>query len=47
MVKLTVMHETDDAAGLVLSMVSTGWPKVLAALKTLLETGRAPSESAA
>ena len=47
MVKLIVMHEMDDADGLVLSMVSTGWPKVLAALKTLLETGRAPSESAA
>jgi uncharacterized protein YndB with AHSA1/START domain len=47
MVKLTVMHETADPDGLVLSLVSGGWPQVLAALKTLLETGRAPSESAA
>ena len=47
MVKLTVMHETADPDGLVLSMVSSGWPQVLAALKTLLETGRAPSESVA
>jgi hypothetical protein len=27
--------------------VSGGWPSVLAALKTLMETGRAPSEPAA
>ena len=47
MVKLTVIHETADPDGLVLSMVSGGWPQVLAALKTLLETGRAPSEPAA
>jgi DNA-binding transcriptional ArsR family regulator/uncharacterized protein YndB with AHSA1/START domain len=47
MVKLTVIHETAEPGGLVLSMVSNGWPQVLAALKTLLETGRAPSESAA
>ena len=47
MVKLTVIHETAESGGLVLPMVSNGWPQVLAALKTLLETGRAPSESAA
>ena len=29
------------------TLVSGGWPQVLAALKTLLETGRAPSEPAA
>ena len=42
MVKLTVIHETAEPDSLVLSMVSGGWPQVLAALKTLLETGRAP-----
>jgi len=47
MVKLTVIHETADPDSLVLSAVSGGWPQVLAALKTLLETGRAPAESAA
>lgn len=47
MVRLTVMHETAEPDSLVLSMVSGGWPSVLAALKTLLETGRAPAEAAA
>jgi DNA-binding transcriptional ArsR family regulator/uncharacterized protein YndB with AHSA1/START domain len=47
MVKLTVIHETAQPDSVVLSLVSGGWPQVLAALKTLLETGRAPSESAA
>lgn len=46
MVKLTVMHEAAEPDSTVLSMVSGGWPEVLAALKTLLETGRAPSEHA-
>jgi DNA-binding transcriptional ArsR family regulator/uncharacterized protein YndB with AHSA1/START domain len=44
MVKLTVIHETADRDSTVLSLVSGGWPQVLAGLKTLLETGRAPSE---
>jgi DNA-binding transcriptional ArsR family regulator/uncharacterized protein YndB with AHSA1/START domain len=47
MVKLTVTHETADADSVILSLVSGGWPSVLAALKTLMETGRAPSEPAA
>jgi uncharacterized protein YndB with AHSA1/START domain/DNA-binding transcriptional ArsR family regulator len=47
MVKLTVIHETADPDSYVLSLVSGGWPQVLAALKTLLETGRAPAEPAA
>jgi len=47
MVKLTVLHETAEPDSLTLSMVSGGWPQVLAALKTLLEKGRAPSETAA
>jgi DNA-binding transcriptional ArsR family regulator/uncharacterized protein YndB with AHSA1/START domain len=45
MVKLTVVHETAEPDGAVLHAVSAGWPQVLSALKTLLETGRAPSES--
>jgi DNA-binding transcriptional ArsR family regulator/uncharacterized protein YndB with AHSA1/START domain len=47
MVKLTVIHETSDPDSAVLTAVRGGWPQVLAALKTLLETGRAPTESAA
>jgi DNA-binding transcriptional ArsR family regulator/uncharacterized protein YndB with AHSA1/START domain len=43
-VKLTVTHETSQPDSLVLSKVSGGWPMVLAALKTLLETGTAPDE---
>jgi DNA-binding transcriptional ArsR family regulator/uncharacterized protein YndB with AHSA1/START domain len=43
MVKLTVMHEAEPGST-ILGMVSNGWPSVLAALKTTLETGRAPSE---
>ena len=38
-VKLTVLHDTEDPEGLVTSMVSAGWPRVLSDLKTLLETG--------
>ena len=47
MVKLTVVHEAAEPDGLVLGMVSDGWPSVLSALKTMLETGRAPDEPAA
>src|SRR5262245_50417907 len=36
LVKLTVVH---DADGVVASMVSQGWPRILSNLKTLLETG--------
>ena len=43
MVQLTVVHEAPRRNSLVLELVSSGWPQVLAALKTLLETGRAPS----
>ncbi len=46
-VKLTVIHEAVNENDTVLSMVSNGWPQVLASLKTLLETGRAPDEPAA
>lgn len=43
MVKLTVMHDGEPDST-ILGMVSNGWPSVLAALKTTLETGRAPNE---
>jgi uncharacterized protein YndB with AHSA1/START domain/DNA-binding transcriptional ArsR family regulator len=38
-VKLTVLHDTADPDSLVTSMISSGWPRVLSDLKTLLETG--------
>ena len=38
-VKLTVIHDDLVSGGLTGSMISNGWPRVLANLKTLLETG--------
>lgn len=38
-VKLTVVHDGFDPGSAVLRGVSSGWPAVLASLKTLLETG--------
>ena len=38
-VKLTVIHDDLMPGGLTGSMISNGWPRVLANLKTLLETG--------
>jgi DNA-binding transcriptional ArsR family regulator/uncharacterized protein YndB with AHSA1/START domain len=38
-VKLTVVHDDFDDGSVVATMVSAGWPRVLSALKTLLETG--------
>ncbi len=38
-VKLTVIHDDLVPAGLTGSLISNGWPRVLANLKTLLETG--------
>ncbi len=40
-VKLTVVHDGFDVGSGVLQGISTGWPAVLASLKTLLETGAA------
>ena len=40
-VKLTVVHDGFAPGSALLSGVSTGWPAVLASLKTLLETGSA------
>ena len=38
-VRLTVIHDDLVPGGLTGSMISNGWPRVLANLKTLLETG--------
>jgi uncharacterized protein YndB with AHSA1/START domain len=40
-VKLTVVHDGFEPGSIVAGMVSTGWPQVMASLKTLLETGEA------
>ncbi len=41
LVKLTVLHDGFEPGSTVADMVSTGWPQVIASLKTLLETGEA------
>ena len=38
-VKLTVIHDDLEPGGMTGSLISEGWPRVLANLKTLLETG--------
>jgi uncharacterized protein YndB with AHSA1/START domain len=38
-VKLTVVHEIDREKSKLIEGVSGGWPKILASLKSLLETG--------
>jgi hypothetical protein len=38
--KLTVTHEMDRPDSKFIGAVSGGWPKILAGLKSLLETGR-------
>jgi DNA-binding transcriptional ArsR family regulator/uncharacterized protein YndB with AHSA1/START domain len=38
-VRLTVVHDDLEPGGLVASLISQGWPRILASLKTLLETG--------
>jgi DNA-binding transcriptional ArsR family regulator/uncharacterized protein YndB with AHSA1/START domain len=38
-VKLTVTHDDLEPGGMTGSLISQGWPRVLANLKTLLETG--------
>jgi uncharacterized protein YndB with AHSA1/START domain len=42
-VKLTVLHNGFDAGSAVLAGISEGWPRVMADLKTLLETGDLPA----
>jgi uncharacterized protein YndB with AHSA1/START domain len=39
MVKLTVIHESEQPGSKLIEMVSTGWPMIMASLKSLLETG--------
>jgi hypothetical protein len=38
-VKLTVIHDDLEPGGVTASMINGGWPRVLANVKTLLETG--------
>ncbi len=38
-VKLTVTHEMDAPESVLIDKVSSGWPKILSSLKSLLETG--------
>lgn len=38
-VKLTVLHEIDQAPSKFIEGVSNGWPAIMASLKSLLETG--------
>ena len=40
-VKLTVAHSMERAGSKLIAGVSNGWPKILASLKSLLETGAA------
>jgi uncharacterized protein YndB with AHSA1/START domain len=40
LVKLTVVHDGFEPGSVVASMISQGWPQVIASLKTLLETGQ-------
>jgi DNA-binding transcriptional ArsR family regulator/uncharacterized protein YndB with AHSA1/START domain len=44
-VKLTVLHDDLEPGGMTASMISQGWPRVFANLKTLLETGHALPDS--
>ena len=46
-VKLTVVHDGLDPDGLMRSLISNGWPRVLSNLKTLLETGEPLPHSSA
>jgi DNA-binding transcriptional ArsR family regulator/uncharacterized protein YndB with AHSA1/START domain len=39
LVKLTVVHDGFEPGSMMVAMVSQGWPRILANLKTLLETG--------
>jgi uncharacterized protein YndB with AHSA1/START domain len=39
--KLTITHDIDKPDSKLIGAVSIGWPKILASLKTLLETGTA------
>ena len=38
-VKLTITHEIDRLESKLITAVSSGWPRILSNLKSLLETG--------
>ena len=44
-VKLTVVHEIDREGSKFIEAVSSGWPHILASLKSLLETGESLEET--
>lgn len=44
-VKLTVIHESETPGSRLIDAVSTGWPMILASLKSLLETGESLEET--
>jgi uncharacterized protein YndB with AHSA1/START domain len=44
-VKPTVIHEMDKPDSKLIGMASNGWPKILASLKSLLETGESLAET--
>jgi len=44
-VKLTVVHEMDRPDSKLIEGVSSGWPHILASLKSLLETGESLAET--
>ena len=44
LVKLTVVHDGFEPGSLLARLVAEGWPRVLAGIKTLLETGEALPE---
>ncbi len=44
-VKLTIIHEMDRPDSELIAKVSTGWPHILASLKSLLETGESLVET--
>jgi uncharacterized protein YndB with AHSA1/START domain len=44
-VKLTVIHEMDRPDSKLIDAVSSGWPHILASLKSLLETGESLEET--
>ena len=44
-VKLTVIHEIEKEGSKLIQAVSSGWPQILASLKSLLETGESLEET--
>jgi uncharacterized protein YndB with AHSA1/START domain len=44
-VKLTILHEMDQAGSKFIASVSEGWPPILSSLKSLLETGESLEET--